>query len=177
VLLLATLAVGLMAGVFALYAHTIMPSLGETDDRTFVAAFQEIDRAIVNPLFMPVFLGALLLTAAAMLLELRQPERPALPWLLLALVLYTAVVVVTVGINVPLNDEIKAAGHPDRIADLAAVRRDFDESRWTSWNIVRTVAATAAFGCLAWSLVLWGRTSARELQPTAGRRATYSRTE
>lgn len=36
-----------------------MPGLGSTDDRTFVGAFRAIDRAILNPLFMLVFLGAL----------------------------------------------------------------------------------------------------------------------
>jgi hypothetical protein len=36
----ATLTMGLVAGAFALYAHSIMPGLRKTDDRTFVAAFQ-----------------------------------------------------------------------------------------------------------------------------------------
>ena len=45
----ATLTMGLVAGAFALYAHTIMPGLRKTDDRTFVAAFGQIDRAIINP--------------------------------------------------------------------------------------------------------------------------------
>jgi uncharacterized membrane protein len=51
-LLGATMTMGLAAGVFALYAHTIMPGLKKTDDRTFVAAFQSLDRAIINPWFM-----------------------------------------------------------------------------------------------------------------------------
>jgi uncharacterized membrane protein len=49
---------------------------------------------------------------------------------------------------------IKAAGDPDGIADLAAVRERFDEARWTSWNIVRVIASTTAFGLLAWALTL-----------------------
>jgi hypothetical protein len=28
---------------------------------------------------------------------------------------------------------------------------------WVAWDIVRTLASTAAFGCLAWALVLRGR--------------------
>jgi uncharacterized membrane protein len=51
-LLGATLTMGLVAGVFVLYAHTIMPGLKRTDDRTFVTAFQSLDRAIINPWFM-----------------------------------------------------------------------------------------------------------------------------
>lgn len=48
VLAAAVLAMGLMAGVFGLYAHTIMPGLRHTDDRTFVGAFQSIDRTILK---------------------------------------------------------------------------------------------------------------------------------
>src|SRR6185369_11380478 len=46
-LVAATITMGLMAGVFGLYAHTIMPGLARTDDRTFVEAFQSIDRTII----------------------------------------------------------------------------------------------------------------------------------
>lgn len=156
-LVAATMTMGLMAGVFGLYANAIMPGLGRTDDRTFVGAFQSIDRAIINPLFLANFLGALLLTGLAVVLHLGGDERSVLPWAVTALVLYLAVFVVTVGINVPLNDGIKAAGDPDRIADLAAVRKRFDEARWVRWNLARALASTAAFGCLTWALVLHGR--------------------
>jgi Domain of unknown function (DUF1772) len=54
---------------------------------------------------------------------------------------------------------IKAAGAPDQIADLAAVRASFDEARWRSWNLVRAVATTTAFGLLAWALVVYGRST------------------
>src|SRR5688572_8201303 len=113
---------GLMAGVFGLFSHTIMRGLDETDDRTFVAAFQSIDRAIINPLFMLAFFGALVFSGAAAVLYLREDNRPALPWVTVAFALYLVVVVITMSIHLPLNDSIKAAGDPDRIADLAAVR-------------------------------------------------------
>jgi len=159
-LIAATMSMGLMAGVFGLYAHTVMPGLGRTDDRTFVGAFQAIDRAIINPWFLAGgFVGALVFTALAAVLHLPADWRSVLPWIAVALVLYLAVVVITVGVNVPLNDAIKAAGDPDRIADLAMVRERFDEARWVRWNNVRAVASTAAFGCLAWALVLFGRTT------------------
>jgi uncharacterized membrane protein len=65
--------------------------------------------------------------------------------------------VVTVAVHVPLNDAIKAAGDPGRIADLAAVRERFDEARWVGWNLVRALVTTGAFACLAWALVVSGR--------------------
>jgi uncharacterized membrane protein len=157
VLMTATIAMGLMAGVFCLYANTIMPGLGRTDDRTFVGAFQAIDTAIINPLFLATFFGALVLTALATALHLGDDVRSVLPWLAAALLLYLAVFGVTVRVNVPLNDGIKAAGDPDRIADLGTVRERFDEATWIRWNLFRAVASTSAFGCLAWALVQYGR--------------------
>jgi uncharacterized membrane protein len=157
-LLGATLTTGLAAGVFALYAHTIMPGLRTTDDRTFVSAFQALDRAIINPWFMAgAFFGALVLTVVAAVANLGED---ALPWIAAALVLYLIAVVITLAVNVPLNDALKAAGDPDRIKDLAGVRERFHETRWAAWNLVRVVTSTAAFGCLAWALVVYGRSTA-----------------
>ena len=156
-LLAATISMGLVAGVFGLYAHTIMPGLGRTNDRTFVGAFQSIDRAIINPWFIGGgFFGALVFTILAAIAHLGED---ALVWIAAALVLYLVTFVITIAINVPLNDGIKAAGDPDRIADLRAVRERFNEARWTSWNVVRVVTSTAAFGLLAWALVLYGRST------------------
>ena len=156
-LIIATLMVGLMAGVFALYSNATMPGLGRTDDRTFVGAFQAIDTAIINPLFLGTFMGALVVTGVAGALQLGEDDRSVLLWIVVAFVLYLAVVVTTVAVNVPLNDDIKAAGAPDSIADLALVRERFNEARWVGWNHFRAVATTVAFGCLAWALVLLGR--------------------
>jgi uncharacterized membrane protein len=156
-LLAATVTMGLMAGVFGLYSHTIMPGLARTDDRTFVGAFQAIDRAIINPWFLAGgFVGALVCAAVATLTQL---GRDALAWVAAALVLYLVTFVITIAVNVPLNDGIKAAGDPDRIDDLAGVRARFNEARWRSWNLVRTLASTLAFALLAWALVLEGRST------------------
>ena len=156
-LIAATITTGLMAGVFGLYAHTIMRGLRNTDDRTFVGAFQAIDRAIINPLFMLSFFGAFAFTGVATAVHLRSDDRDVLPWVTTAFVLYLLVVVITFVVHLPLNDKIKAAGDPDRLADLAEVRANFHEARWIRWNIVRALANTAALGLLGWSLVLYGR--------------------
>ena len=65
-------------------------------------------------------------------------------------------VVVTFAFHFPLNDDLKNAGDAARIENLAAVRDEF-VTPWVAWNIVRTLASTAAFGSLAWALVLRGR--------------------
>jgi uncharacterized membrane protein len=160
VLIAATITMGLTAGVFGIYSNAVMPGLGRTDDRTFVGAFQSIDRAIINPLFMTMFFGALLFTGLVVVLNLGGDGRRVLPWAVAALVGYLVAFIITVSVHVPLNDAIKAAGDPAGIADLAAVRERFNEARWVGWNAVRALTTTAAFGCLAWALVLYGRTRA-----------------
>ena len=153
-LICATLTMGLAAGAFAIYAHAIMPGLRKTGDRTFVAAFQQLDRAIINPWFMiTAFGGALIFTLVA---GIANRGTPALPPIAAAFGLYLVAVIITVGVNVPLNDAIKAAGDPARL-DVAQVRAQFNEARWAAWNLVRVAASVPAFGLLAWALVLCGR--------------------
>lgn len=152
-LVVAAVTVGLMAGVFFAYAVAVMPGLARTDDRTFVGALQAMDRAIMNPVFLAVFLGALLFTGLATVFHLGEDARLVLPWVAGALVLYLATFVITIRVNVPLNDMIKAAGDPDR-TDLPAVRERFDEATWARWNIVRAVLTTVALGCLVWALAM-----------------------
>jgi uncharacterized membrane protein len=151
----ATITTGLVAGVFVLYAHTIMPGLARTDDRTFVAAFQSIDRMIINPWFIGgCFYGAVVCTVLA---AVTQVGRSALPWILAALVLYLVTVGITLTVNVPRNDALKAAGLPESATELAAIRARFDEASWRSWNILRVIASTFAFGLLSLALVVHGR--------------------
>jgi uncharacterized membrane protein len=154
----ATLAMGLMAGLFYAYGCSVMIGLSRTDDRTFVDVMQRINVAILNGWFAVSFIGALVLTTLAGVLHLRGDARPVLGWIAAAVVLYGAALVITFTVNVPLNNALAAAGEPDRIANLAAVRERF-EATWVRWNIARAVASTAALGCLTWALVLHGRTA------------------
>jgi uncharacterized membrane protein len=157
VLIAATVLTGMSTGVIALYAHTIMPGLKRTDDRTLVGSFQAIDRAIINPWFMGTFFGALILIGTATLLHLDADRRSVLPWLAAALALYLAVVIITMAVHVPLNDAIKRAGSPDRI-NVTSVRAEFNESKWATWNYFRFVASFGAFVILTAVLTIMKRT-------------------
>jgi uncharacterized membrane protein len=152
ILALATVAAGATAGVFLLYAIAIMPGLRRVDDRTFVAAFQAIDRAIVNPVFIGgCFLGTLVLSVAAALLHLGDGGRGVLPWLVAAAGLHVMVIVITATVHLPRNDAIKAAGAPGEV-DAVRARSALDERRWARWNHVRVALALATAGCLATAL-------------------------
>lgn len=147
VLVSAAITSGLTAGLLFGWACSVMPGLARTDDRTFVGAFQAMDRAIMNPWFGVVFLGSLVLPAVAAMLHLGPDHRSALGWTLAALALSVSSLVITARIHLPLNAAIQAAGDPDQVTDLTAVRARF-EARWVRWNLVRTATATAAFTSL-----------------------------
>ncbi|HYF71471.1 MAG TPA: anthrone oxygenase family protein [Nocardioides sp.] len=145
-LVAAAVASGLQAGTYYTWACGVMPGLARADDRTFVATMQHVNVAIVNPVFLASFLGAPLLAGAALLTS----SGSARPWVVAGLLLAIGTVAITGGGNVPLNNALEAAGPVDRIADLAAVRADF-ESAWVRWNVARALTSTGALAALAWA--------------------------
>jgi uncharacterized membrane protein len=156
VLLGAVIAMGLLAGLFYGSAIAVMPALTAADDRTLVDAMQQMIDKIENPAFFLTFLGAPALAAVALVQARRSGSATTARWIVAGLALYTVMLVVTFAVHFPLNDELTKAGDPARIEDLAAVRDDF-VTPWVAWDIVRTLATTAAFACLAWALVLRAR--------------------
>ncbi|MDT0327446.1 anthrone oxygenase family protein [Nocardiopsis lambiniae] len=154
----AALAMGLISGFFYAYACSVMVGLARVDDHTFIDTMQWINATVRNRWFAPAFFGALVLTALAVLLHLPRGRRRVLPWAVAALALYATAFGITMGVNVPLNEELAAAGDPALIGDPAAVRAAF-EAPWAAWNTTRTVASTAALGCLLRALALHGRAS------------------
>jgi len=144
VLLVAALAAGLQAGTYFTWATGVMPGLANVDDRTFVHAMQQMNIAIVNPVFIATFLGAPLLAGASIAVA----GSHARPWAIAATVLAVGTLVITFAGNIPLNDALDAAGPVDKIKDLAAVRADF-ESLWVKLNIARTLTSAGALGALA----------------------------
>ena len=67
--------------------------------------------------------------------------------------------VITVTVNVPLNDAIKAAGDPATI-DVAAVREAFSESRWVAGTWCGSGSTSARSRLWSIALVLHGRAGA-----------------
>ena len=152
----AVFAMGLLAGLFYFSSIAVMPALTAADDRTLVDAMQQMIDKIENPAFFLVLLGAPALAAAALVQARRSGSAKTAGWIVAGIAFYTVMVVVTFAVHIPLNEELKEAGDPARIDNLAAVRDDF-VTPWVPWDIVRTLTSTAAFGSLAWALVLRGR--------------------
>jgi len=158
VLAAAVIAMGLLAGLYYFSSIAVMPALTAADDRTLVDAMQQMIVEIENPAFFSILFGAPVLAGVALSQARGTGSLRAAGWIVAALALYAVMVVVTVAVHFPLNEDLTNAGDPDRIENLAAVRDDF-VTPWVAWDIVRTLATTAAFGCLTWALRIQRRTT------------------
>lgn len=135
-----TITAGLIAGIFFCFSTAIMPGLAGTDDRTFVHAMQEINKAILNPVFLLLFVAPIPALAVAAF------TGPSRTWVIAALALYVVCFGITMVGNVPLNDALLAVGETDVPATLKAAREAFEDP-WNRLHLIRTVALVASFGC------------------------------
>ena len=101
-----------------------------------------INIVILNPLFLLIFMGTALICAGLVAICFFNWERPGMGWLMASALTYLiGTLLVTMAINVPMNDAL-AAGTMPFAKYLAS---------WTSWNHVRTVAALIATAGFAMS--------------------------
>ncbi|HEY7596194.1 MAG TPA: anthrone oxygenase family protein [Actinophytocola sp.] len=148
VLAAAAATVGLMAGTFFAFAVSVMPALATVDDEKFVEVMNKINVSIENnQAFLLTFTGAFVFSGAAAIMHHRMGARAAARWIIAGLALYVVALAVTMGFNIPLNQQLAKAGLPGGTADLAAARADF-EGPWDAYNVVRTIACTLALVCL-----------------------------
>ncbi|MEV0905984.1 anthrone oxygenase family protein [Streptomyces hokutonensis] len=123
-----------------------MPGLARSDDRVFVEVMRNINDVIQNPVFFLSFLGAPALSAVS---AWQARGRPYRRWVWAGLAAYALAFLVTVAIDIPLNDDLA------RTADVGPARERFEDA-WVGWNVVRAVFSTVAVGCLGRGLVLYG---------------------
>ena len=137
--LCAALGCGLMAGVFFAFSTFVMRALARLQPAQGIEAMQSINRTVINPWFLGVFLGTaavcILLAGAA----LWRWQQPGAVYLLAGSLLYLiGTVLVTMVFNVPMNDDLESV---EPASNDAAGQWASYLARWTAWNHVRTTAA------------------------------------
>jgi uncharacterized membrane protein len=143
--------VGVMAGFFFAFSVVVMPGFDEADPLTAMAAMQAINDAVQNAVFFLGFFGAPVLCLAVIARGLVRRDRAGWLGVAAGVAYLVGVFGVTVGFNVPLNDDL-AALDPTLPANAPAMGDYIRE--WTAWNHVRTVAGVVAFALLTVGLVL-----------------------
>ena len=137
---------GLMAGLFFAFSNFVMKALASLPPGKGIAAMQAVNVAILNPLFLALFLGTALTSLLILVWAMTHLRQPGSFYLLAGGAFYLlGCILVTMIFNVPLNDALVAAA-PDN-PDSVAVWRNY-VSVWTTWNHVRTLATLAAAASL-----------------------------
>ena len=150
--LAAALGCGLVAGIFLAFSSFVMQALARIPPPAGIAAMQSINIVVLNPLFLPLFLGTGLLCLGLLAFSIfHWRSQPAAAWWAVGAVWYlVGTIGVTMTCNVPRNDAL-AKIDPAPPASVEVWQRYVQE--WTRWNHVRTGAALAAAMCLTIALV------------------------
>ena len=145
VLILATLLTGLSAGLCFTWSNAVTTGLSRLDDISYLAAFQQMNRTILNPTFFVVFLGPVLVITVSAFLQ-KNSATPVVWMMIAAAILYFAgVALVTVFGNVPINEVLNNTDL-DAInsIDAQTLRMRFEHD-WVKLHRIRTYASGISF--------------------------------
>lgn len=146
-LLFHVLGAATVGGVFFAFSSFVMKALAQLPAAQGVAAMQRINVVVINPWFMGVFMGTLLLSLACVVMAFfTWGERPSGWWLAAGLLYAGGTFGVTMAFNVPRNARLARL---DAASAEAAACWPTYVREWTRWNHVRTVAALASAVCAA----------------------------
>ena len=136
---------GLSAGLCFTWENAVTPGIGRLDDIGFLKAFQQMNRAILNPIFFIVFFGPFLLGLINIYL-FKNASTTILWSLIIATVIYFfGVAMVTIFGNVPLNELLdKSELSAMNIEELKLLRHQF-EATWNRLHFIRTITSLISF--------------------------------
>ncbi|QYC45223.1 hypothetical protein Nocox_38365 [Nonomuraea coxensis DSM 45129] len=122
---------GLLAGLFYAFSMSVMPGLNAVEPERAEAAMRSVNRKILNPWLFLVFLGS---PVAALVAGLLADGAAAVWFLAAAGVGFAGSFLVTVAVNVPMNNALDAGTMP---------WKDYSR-RWTAWNTLRAAASVVS---------------------------------
>jgi uncharacterized membrane protein len=149
---LAVLGTGLVAGVFLAFSSFVMAALARLPSGNGISAMQAINITVINPLFMTVLFGTAMLCIAVVYSAFRDSLNAQSIIRIAGAVLYlVGCIVVTMALNVPLNDAL-AALDPNS-AEASTQWTGYLKS-WMFWNHVRCLASLAACAVFVGAMTL-----------------------
>ena len=132
---------GLSAGLCFTWSNAITTGIGRLNDPGYLMSFQQMNRTIINPLFLLVFFGPSLLGAINLYLFKNAP----IPLILGIAIYFFGVVLVTIFGNVPINEVLdKTDLNSASIEELRQLRERF-EVKWNRLHLIRTLSSIISF--------------------------------
>jgi uncharacterized membrane protein len=141
----AAMGAGLNAGLFFIFSVCIMGALGRLPAEQGIAAMQAINVVIVNPIFLLAFLGTAVLSVLILVGGFTVGGSARVYLIAGALLFLGGTILVTIIVNVPMNDALQALEpRSEAAAQLWSSTYLID---WVRWNHVRTLSSIGALGC------------------------------
>ena len=138
-LITSTVFTGLMAGLFYAWSISVTPGIGRLPDAGYLAAFQAMNRAILNPTFFIPFMGLVLLLPLTTFRLYQAGSGATTSYAFAATALYLiGIMAITVFGNVPLNNTLEVLSIENMTADELATFREGFELKWNRLNWLRT---------------------------------------
>lgn len=136
---------GLSAGLCFTWSNTVTPGLGRLDDLGYLQSFQQMNKTILNPIFIVVFFAPFFLSLVNIYL-LKNSSSNLLWLVILAGVIYFfGVLLITLFGNVPLNEMLdKSDLSISSIDELSQLREKF-EVKWNRLHSIRTISSIISF--------------------------------
>ncbi|MGQ2902397.1 MAG: anthrone oxygenase family protein [Neoaquamicrobium sediminum] len=148
---------GAIFGFFYAWVCSTMWGLDATDPRVAIAAMQAMNGSVRNAVFFPAFfLTPVVLAVTAAMFFLRGRKAPAGWFVAAALVYLVCGLLLTMSVNVPMNEALAVVAVPGDIEAARTIWQDYSE-RWQFWNQVRTAASGLSLALAAIGLVQGGR--------------------
>ncbi|CAN7659159.1 MULTISPECIES: DUF1772 domain-containing protein [unclassified Variovorax] len=155
---LAAVGSAVIAGLLFAFSTSVMKALSQLPPEQGMAAMQNINVTIQNPVFLGVFAGTALLCAVLVLRALLHANDAATWWLVVGAAAYLiGTFGVTMVFNVPMNNTLARAEASEAVA---AVQWPAYVGPWVRWNHLRTVMGVLAALSFTVAAVQWARAGA-----------------
>lgn len=144
-ILLSLLLSAAIFGFFFAWVCSTMWGLDAADPRISIQAMQAMNASVRNAVFAPAFFGTpLVLGATAMVLWRQRLSKAASLFALSAGVYFGFGLVLTMAVNVPMNEALAKVAVPTDIAQARLIWLDYSP-KWQLWNQTRAIASGISF--------------------------------
>jgi len=142
--LISLLLTAALFGFFYAWICSTMWGLDAADPRVAIAAMQAMNASVRNVVFAPAFFGTPVVLLITTIVLAANAQRRAMPWFAAATILSALLgVVLTMAVNVPMNEELAQVIVPDDIDAARAIWLAYSPG-WQFWNQMRTIATGVA---------------------------------
>lgn len=148
---------GAVFGFFYAFYCSVMWGLDASPPDAAIAAMQGINREVRNAAFFPAFfLPPVFLAAGAILSWTLKNRSGGLAFGLAALVYLGGGLILTMAVNVPMNEAFALVSIPANEAEAQLIWNAYSQP-WQFWNAVRTGFSGAALLLIGWGLLALGQ--------------------